>query len=141
MTDIDTSKLTVGQEVVVVSSGTGWYGPHYSFGWKVHKVTPSGQVVMRLGPSATLKEPLEKRFDKHGREMNSGSRWYRDWLDADVEGRRADVVRQQRVGAAKAALGKVRVDVCETPSKEKLEEYVGQLEAALAEARAKVAAV
>jgi hypothetical protein len=73
---MNTKNAVVGQEAAVAHSGS--WSTHYNFGYRVVKVTPSGQVVIRRESDG-----YERRFDNRGKEM--GKSYCSDYLVLDVD--------------------------------------------------------
>lgn len=144
MTNVDTKALTVDQEVAIASPRS--WGPHsLSTGWKVTKVTPSGQVtVSRQLPDQ--KEPIVKRFDNRGEEMGfSGGRYSRPFLRVDVDQVRLEIrARKQRVEVV-VAFQNVRKlverDVGDMWQVQDYQRLVAQLQEAVEACRSKVEAI
>lgn len=126
--------VTVGQEVGIQS---GRRGDVY-FGYKVARVTPSGQIVVCAEGAIP-----QRRFDKRGHEMGVSLTYGSDRLVTDVAGARATMARRARMRTACAAIGKVRaedgIDPCWQISS--LRGEVERLERLVREARAAVEAV
>lgn len=100
MTRLDSNHpaLTVGQEVVVCRSGS--WETHYAFGYRVTKVTPSGQFTIQLDCEG-MQASRVRRFNKDGDELGEGkSEWRSTWIDTDVAGIRARIDSKAATRAA-----------------------------------------
>jgi ABC-type transport system substrate-binding protein len=130
-----TTQIAVGQEAVISHSGS--WSVHYYFGYKVTKVTPSGQVVVQHESDG-----YERRFDAKGREMGKSSN-YPDSIHFNVVELRAAEDKRGREATAAAAINAVKVEetVRGTWGKESMEVRIANLEALLAAAKAAVAAI
>ena len=128
---MNTKSLTVGQEVAILDYNT-WF-----FGYRVTKVTPSGQVIVKRDGS----DAYERRFDKRGYEMG-GSKFRPASLSADVDTIRNSEDKLKRANKAATAIMAVKVDRClGTYSVEGMNEQLVQLQKLLDEAKAAVAAI
>ena len=134
--------LTVGQEVVVCRNGS--WETHYTFGWRVTKVTPSGQVVVTWTDSAGVSPSRDRRFSKDGDEMGEGkSEWRGVWIDTDVAGIRDQIAtKDARRNAAQLLHGVTTYDqIGRGASKEFLLATAAKMRAALDAADAAIAAL
>lgn len=101
--DIDTKALRVGQEVATANPNS-WGQDSLSTGWKVIRITPSGQVVVgrKVGDNA----PVERRFDKNGCEIGvfrAGGKYSAPYLRIDVDAVRNEIrERLQRLDVLRA---------------------------------------
>lgn len=129
---MNTKELKVGQEVAVIRPG--YYGARHGFGYHVHKVTPSGQVVIMRDSDNYV-----RRFDKDGREIG---KFADGRLVIDVDEARAFENKQKRSNDAANAIMAVRVDrSLGTYSKQGLLEQVEELQKLVDAARAAVESI
>lgn len=118
---------TIGTEAVVYSSDRP------IFGYKVIKVTPSGQVTVSKDDGHTM------RFNADGMQMGTSFNRYYTTIRYNVEEVRERIVQEKRRGAAANAIMAVRVErSLATYSPESLRAQIEQLEALLATAKAAV---
>lgn len=128
---MNANKIEIGQEVVIVTVGN--YGPRYSFGWKVAKVSPTGQTTLEKGD-------MKRRFGSNGREL--GEKYYNITFSADVAGLKAAEDHAAALMRARDRWNSISVDrLGPHPSKEVLAQRVADMEAELAEVKALIAAV
>lgn len=125
--------ITIGQEAAVAHCGS--WNTHYTFGYVVSKVTPTGQVTIKR-----TSDGYERKFDKNGYETGtSASKYRRDTVCFNVE--ELKIAEQAKIRAARAAGAIMAVRVEEsrgTYGKEALLEQIAELEEKLAKARAAV---
>lgn len=135
----DTSVLKLGDEVVYCRSGN--YGPSYTFGYKVTKITPTGQVTIQLDANGMTATSV-KRFTKDGAEIGNADSYYSRWLDADVAGIRQLLADKHATRHAAEMLEKVNAgQVGREWCKETLLKKAAALRAALDAADAAIAAM
>ena len=123
----------IGQEAAVAHCGS--WNIHYTFGYVVAKVTPTGQVTIKR-----TTDGYERKFDKNGCEMGrSASVYLRDTVCFNVEELKASVSEKNRTNLAAEAIRNVRIeDSRGTYGKECLLSQIAELEEKLAAARAAV---
>jgi hypothetical protein len=130
-------QVIVGQEVVLGRSSSWNY--QYSFGWKVSKVTPKGQIVVQKTFGASVEE---RRFNPEGKEMSGTWGYNQHNLHVDVEEIKARKATEDRCKTARKAIQDVKIDSIGTMAdKDTLEKYVKDLEEKLAIAKAAVEAI
>jgi hypothetical protein len=111
MTILKAADVTIGMEVAARSWKYDWES---KFG-KVVKITPSGQIVVQLeypnlpNPTPDQAKTLEARFDKHGREIASGSNRARDLVPAQEL--RDSIALKEVQKLAKSAINKIRQEM------------------------------
>lgn len=107
--------VTLGQEVVVLhhSGSIMSDGPRAAFGYKVTKITPTGQITVTHA-AATAVDAEGLRFKPsgsiYGWTQIGGSSYSSIGLDFDVAGRRAEVARRERAIKAINAISAVQAD-------------------------------
>lgn len=133
--------VQIGQEVVVGRAGSWKY--HYSFGYKVTRITPKGQIVVVRETLNGDGSPSvrEMRFNVNGDEIGS-TRYTTHRLHLNVDEIKDRLAKEDRTQAACKAIYDVKVEVSNRwLSKETLETYITELEEKLAEAKAAVEAI
>lgn len=130
--------FTVGQEVVIGRMGS--WDMHYNFGYRVTKVTPTGQVTVEFTMENQRVSTL--KFNNRGYEMGTSGYSLRQ-IYADVAGIREQVASKHRASKAAEALNDVALqEKCRsTYSRESMVEMLEQLQAKLDAAKAAVAAI
>lgn len=125
--------VKIGQEAAVAHCGS--WNTHYTFGYVVSKVTPTGQVTIKR-----TADGYERKFDKNGYEMGtSSSKYRRDTVHFNVEELKIAEQTKKRAAQAAGAIMAVRVEESRgTYSKEALMAQIAELEEKLAAARAAV---
>lgn len=123
----------IGQEAAVAHCG--FWDTHYTFGYVVSKVTPTGLVTIKR-----TSDGYERKFDKDGREMGTySSKYNRDVVRFDVEELKAYVAKVHRAQNAAEAIRSVCVKESRgTYGKESLLAQIAELEEKLSAARAAV---
>lgn len=125
--DMDTTKITIGQEVVLsYSHAWSWRNVHYVLGYRITRITTSGQVVVERAATETL--PASKmRFNADGREITSNL--YKHALHFNVEEIRAKLAAER--AAAVKAIEAVRVSCEPTSSIKDMRDKLSDLESLL----------
>jgi hypothetical protein len=93
--------VIIGQKVVLQHRNS------FDEGWKVKRVTPTGQIVVskEIGYSGTGKEEVERRFRPDGSEV--GAQWNKYFLRVDLD----HVKETQREKAARREASQAILDI------------------------------
>ncbi len=130
---MNTKELIIGQEVAITSGGSRM---ETYFGYRVKRVTPTGQVTV-VRPS----DGYERRFDASGFEMGTHSRYGRDQITTHIEAERELQRSRTAAVAAANAINAIGVHVQHRWGKESLQNTINELEQKLAAAKALVEAI